>query len=167
MMIAMALICEPSLLIADEPTTALDVTIQAQILDLLLSLREKTGMGIIFITHNLAAVAEICDTVSVMYGGHIVEQGSADDIFYRHSHPYTDGLLLSMPRLDIGKKSRLIPIEGTPINLLDVNPGCPFASRCSHCMKICINHLPPEEKTADGITLKCWKNASERMRAKT
>jgi oligopeptide transport system ATP-binding protein len=141
-MIAMSLICEPRLLIADEPTTALDVTIQAQILDLMKSVKERTDMAIIFITHNLAVIAEICDKVSVMYGGHIVEQGSVDDIFYNPAHPYTKGLLRSMPRLDETQADRLIPIEGTPINMLDPNPGCPFAPRCDSCMRICVKEMP-------------------------
>ncbi|MDR0557515.1 MAG: ABC transporter ATP-binding protein [Treponema sp.] len=145
-MIAMGLICEPRLLIADEPTTALDVTIQAQILELMKAIQQKTGMAIIFITHNLAVIAEICDTVAVMYGGHIVEQGTVEDIFYAPVHPYTKGLLRSMPRLDEEKTERLIPIEGSPINMLDPNPGCPFAPRCEFCMKICVRRNP--EKTA-------------------
>ncbi|MDR1218990.1 MAG: ABC transporter ATP-binding protein [Treponema sp.] len=165
-MIAMALICEPQLLIADEPTTALDVTIQAQILELMKAIQQKTGMAIIFITHNLAVIAEICDTVAVMYGGHIVEQGTVEDIFYAPVHPYTKGLLRSMPRLDEEKAERLIPIEGSPINMLDPNPGCPFAPRCEFCMKICVRQNP--EKTsvkrgddakgfsADGHRAACW-----------
>ncbi|MDR0375372.1 MAG: ABC transporter ATP-binding protein [Treponema sp.] len=165
-MIAMALICEPQLLIADEPTTALDVTIQAQILELMKAIQQKTGMAIIFITHNLAAIAEICDTVGVMYGGHIVEQGTVEDIFYTPLHPYTKGLLRSMPRLDKERADRLIPIEGSPINMLDPNPGCPFAPRCESCMKICVRQHP--EKTtihrdhgekgfsASGHRVACW-----------
>ncbi|AEF86856.1 oligopeptide transport ATP-binding protein OppD [Treponema primitia ZAS-2] len=143
-MIAMALLCEPQLLIADEPTTALDVTIQAQILELMKDIKEKTRMAVIFITHNLAVIAEICDTVLVMYGGHIAEQGTVEDIFYAPAHPYTRGLLRSMPRIDAEEATRLIPIEGTPINMLDPNPGCPFAPRCESCMRICIQQLPPE-----------------------
>ena len=142
-MIAMGLICEPKLLIADEPTTALDVTIQAQILELMKGIQERTQMAVIFITHNLAVIAEICDKVLVMYGGHIVEQGSVNDIFYESSHPYTKGLLRSMPRLDDEKAERLIPIDGTPINMLDPNPGCPFAPRCDFCMRICVREMPP------------------------
>jgi oligopeptide transport system ATP-binding protein len=165
-MIAMGLICEPQLLIADEPTTALDVTIQAQILELMKAIQQKTGMAIIFITHNLAVIAEICDTVAVMYGGHIVEQGTIEDIFYAPVHPYTKGLLRSMPRLDEEKAERLIPIEGSPINMLDPNPGCPFAPRCEFCMKICVRQNP--EKTsvkrgsdakgfsAGGHRISCW-----------
>ena len=137
-MIAMALICDPKLLIADEPTTALDVTIQAQILELMKDLQKKTGMAIIFITHNLGVVAEICDHVSVMYAGHIMEQGKVDDIFYSPAHPYTKGLMRSMPNLDDDKGKRLIPIEGTPVDLLDPPKGCAFGPRCEHCMKVCL-----------------------------
>ena len=155
-MIAMGLICEPRLLIADEPTTALDVTIQAQILDLMKAIQQKTRMAVIFITHNLAAIAEICDTVSVMYGGHIVEQGTVEDIFYRPAHPYTRGLLRSMPRIDEERAERLIPIEGTPINMLEPNPGCPFAPRCEFCMKICVRRMPPETEAQAGHRQICW-----------
>jgi oligopeptide transport system ATP-binding protein len=155
-MIAMGLICEPRLLIADEPTTALDVTIQAQILELMKSIQEKTGMAVIFITHNLAVIAEICDTVSVMYGGHIVEQGPVGDIFYRPVHPYTQGLLRSMPRIDARESERLVPIEGTPINMLDPNPGCPFAPRCGRCMKICVTRFPPRSLVTEKHRAYCW-----------
>ncbi|MDR3146930.1 MAG: ABC transporter ATP-binding protein [Treponema sp.] len=155
-MIAMGLICEPQLLIADEPTTALDVTIQAQILELMKAIQEKTRMAVIFITHNLAVIAEICDTVSVMYGGHIVEQGTVGDIFYRSVHPYTRGLLRSMPRIDAERSERLIPIEGTPINMLEPNPGCPFAPRCGSCMRICLSRFPPESRIAEKHRVYCW-----------
>lgn len=142
-MIAMGLICSPKLLIADEPTTALDVTIQAQILELMKDLQKKTGMGIIFITHNLGVVAEICDKVSVMYAGRIVEQGLVNDIFYEPAHPYTLGLLRSMPRVDAEEYERLIPIEGTPVDMLNPPDGCPFAPRCESCMQICLKKMPP------------------------
>ena len=155
-MIAMSLICEPQILIADEPTTALDVTIQAQILELMKSIKERTNMAIIFITHNLAVIAEICDKVSVMYGGHIVEQGSVDEIFYQPSHPYTKGLLRSMPRLDEEKAERLIPIEGTPINMLNPNPGCPFAPRCESCMRICVKKIPAPLSLNENHYASCW-----------
>jgi oligopeptide transport system ATP-binding protein len=161
-MIAMALIGEPRLLIADEPTTALDVTIQAQILELMKRITEKTRMAVIFITHNLAVVAEICDKVSVMYGGHIVEQGTAEDIFYRPRHPYTQGLLRSMPRIDDESNRRLIPIEGTPINMLEPNPGCPFAPRCVSCMKICVRELPPASVLTQDHSASCWLLAPEK-----
>jgi oligopeptide transport system ATP-binding protein len=163
-MIAMGLICEPALLIADEPTTALDVTIQAQILELIGSMRRKNGMSVIFITHNLAAIAEICDTVAVMYGGRIMEQGAVEDIFYKPVHPYTRGLLLSMPRLDREKAERLIPIEGSPINMLNPRPGCPFAPRCEFCMKICVRKNPATE-SVDGSAshyAACWLIAKKR-----
>lgn len=155
-MIAMGLICEPQLLIADEPTTALDVTIQAQILELMKAVQGKNRMAVIFITHNLGVIAEICDTVSVMYGGHIVEQGTVGDIFYRSAHPYTQGLLRSMPRIDAEQGERLIPIEGTPINMLDPNPGCPFAPRCGRCMKICLTRFPPRSLTGENHRVYCW-----------
>ena len=155
-MIAMSLICEPQILIADEPTTALDVTIQAQILELIKAVKERTGMAVIFITHNLAVIADICDKVSVMYGGHIVEQGGVDDIFYQPGHPYTKGLLRSMPRLDEEKAEKLIPIEGTPINMLDPNPGCPFAPRCESCMRICVRAVPPPSSLGGNHYAACW-----------
>jgi oligopeptide transport system ATP-binding protein len=155
-MIAMGLICEPQLLIADEPTTALDVTIQAQILELMKAVRERTHMAIIFITHNLAVIAEVCDKVSVMYGGYIVEQGKVEEIYYQPSHPYTKGLLRSMPRLDDFGDERLIPIEGTPINMLNPNPGCPFAPRCESCMKICTKEMPAPASLGGGHEACCW-----------
>jgi oligopeptide/dipeptide ABC transporter ATP-binding protein len=154
--IALALAQNCELLIADEPTTALDVTIQAQILELMKKIKEKTYMGIIFITHNMGVIAEICDTVAVMYGGYMVEQGTVEDIFYVPLHPYTKGLLRSMPRIDKEKSERLIPIEGTPINMLDPNPGCPFAPRCGSCMKICVNSMPPETIFAENHRSRCW-----------
>jgi oligopeptide transport system ATP-binding protein len=155
-MIAMGFICDPQLLIADEPTTALDVTIQAQILELMKAVRERTHMAIIFITHNLAVIAEICDKVSVMYGGYIVEQGKVEEIYYQPSHPYTKGLLRSMPRLDNYGDERLIPIEGTPINMLNPNPGCPFAPRCESCMRLCTREMPPPASLGDGHEACCW-----------
>ena len=155
-MIAMALICDPKLLIADEPTTALDVTIQAQILRLMKDLQERVNTSIIFITHNLGVVAEICDRVSVMYGGHIVEQGTVDEIFYNPQHPYTKGLLASMPRLDDEKKQKLIPIEGTPIDLLNPPSGCNFGPRCAHCMKICTKMKPQFTDLGKGHISACW-----------
>ena len=146
-MIAMAMICHPKLLIADEPTTALDVTIQAQILELMKDLQKQTGMAIIFITHNLGVVAEICDKVTVMYAGHIMEQGKVDD---------TKGLLRSMPNLAEEERTRLIPIEGTPVDLLDPPKGCSFGPRCEHCMKICLNNQPPMVDVGDGHLSACW-----------
>ena len=165
-MIAMALICSPKLLIADEPTTALDVTIQAQILELMKDIQKKTGMAIIFITHNLGVVAEICDRVSVMYAGHIVEQGSVHDIFYRPAHPYTRGLLRSMPRVDELEHERLIPIEGTPVDLLNPPAGCAFGPRCDNCMKICLSRRPPIiEVGEDGHLSACWLQVKEMKEA--
>jgi oligopeptide transport system ATP-binding protein len=155
-MIAMSLICEPQILIADEPTTALDVTIQAQILELMKTIKERTNMAVIFITHNLAVIAEICDRVSVMYGGHIVEQGRVDDIFYNAGHPYTKGLLRSMPRLDEEKAERLTQIEGAPINMLNPNPGCPFAPRCESCMRICVREMPASVSLGENHHVCCW-----------
>ena len=162
-MIAMGLICHPQLLIADEPTTALDVTIQAQILDLMKNLQKKTGMGIIFITHNLGVVADICDKVSVMYAGKIVEQGPVDDIFYKPAHPYTKGLLRSMPRVDAESYERLIPIEGTPVDMLNPPEGCPFAPRCEHCMKICLKKMPPYVEVGEKHRSACWLRVQELM----
>ena len=164
-MIAMALICDPKLLIADEPTTALDVTIQAQILELMKDLQKKTGMAIIFITHNLGVVAEICDHVSVMYAGHIMEQGIVDDIFYHPAHPYTRGLMRSMPNLDDEKGKRLIPIEGTPVDLLDPPKGCAFGPRCEHCMKVCLTKKPPMTEVGEGHRSACWLHVMEQIQS--
>ena len=165
-MIAMALICKPKLLIADEPTTALDVTIQAQILDLMKEIQQKTGMGILFITHNLGVVAEICDNVSVMYAGRIVEQGGVEDIFYRPGHPYTLGLLRSMLRVDVGSRERLIPIPGTPVDMLDPPPGCPFAPRCESCMQVCLEKAPPDVTLGEGHRAACWLRVREQLQAR-
>lgn len=166
-MIAMGLICHPKLLIADEPTTALDVTIQAQIIELMKALQKKTGMGIIFITHNLGVVAEICDKVSVMYAGKIVEQGPVNDIFYSPSHPYTEGLLRSMPRVDAENYERLIPIEGTPVDMLNPPEGCPFAPRCEHCRKICLKKMPPYVEVSPEHRSACWLRVEELKNKKT
>ena len=160
-MIAMALSCNASLFIADEPTTALDVTIQAQILELMKNLQKKTKMGIIFITHNLGVVADICDKVSVMYAGKIVEQGPVDDIFYEPAHPYTVGLLRSMPRVDAESYERLIPIEGTPVDMLNPPEGCPFAPRCEKCMKICLKKMPPYVEVGENHRSACWLRVQE------
>ena len=165
-MIAMGLICHPKLLIADEPTTALDVTIQAQILELMKELQKKTHMGIVFITHNLGVVAEICDKVSVMYAGKIVEQGPVNDIFYTPGHPYTVGLLRSMPRVDADSYERLIPIEGTPVDMLNPPEGCPFAPRCEHAMKVCLQKMPPYVELGDGHRSACWLRVQEQVNAK-
>lgn len=155
-MIAISLACRPKLLIADEPTTALDVTIQAQIIDLLKDLQEKLGSSIIIITHNLGVVADIAQRVVVMYAGKIVEQGTVDDIFYHAQHPYTWGLLNSVLRLDDDEKGELVPIEGMPPDLLAPPPGCAFAPRCPHAMKICLTEDPQDQIIQDEHTVACW-----------
>ena len=162
-MIAIALACEPKLLIADEPTTALDVTIQAQILELMMELKEKLGMAIIMITHDLGVVTSMCDRIAVMYAGRIVEYGTTDDIFYNPKHEYTKGLLRSIPRLDAKEHERLVPIEGTPIDLLNPPAGCPFAPRCSNCMKICLREMAPVTTFDDVHYTQCWMNQKEQM----
>lgn len=162
-MIAIALACEPKLLIADEPTTALDVTIQAQILELMMDLKKKLGMAIIMITHDLGVVASMCDKIAVMYAGRIVEYGTTDDIFYNPKHEYTKGLLKSIPRLDAKEHERLVPIEGTPIDLLNPPAGCPFAPRCSNCMKICLREMAPVTTFDDVHYTQCWMNQKEQM----
>ena len=162
-MIAIALACEPKLLIADEPTTALDVTIQAQILELMMELKDKLGMAIILITHDLGVVASMCDKIAVMYAGRIVEYGTTDDIFYNPKHEYTKGLLKSIPRLDAKEHERLVPIEGTPIDLLNPPAGCPFAPRCSNCMKICLREMAPVTTFDDVHYTQCWMNQKEQM----
>ena len=164
-MIAMGLICHPKLLIADEPTTALDVTIQAQILELMKERQKKNHMGIIFITHNLGVVAEVCDKVSVMYAGKMVEQGPVDDIFYQPGHPYTMGLLRSMPRVDAESYERLIPIEGTPVDMLNPPEGCPFAPRCEHAMKVCLQKMPPYVELGDNHRAACWLRVQDAINA--
>lgn len=155
-MIAMALAGSPKVLIADEPTTALDVTIQAQILELLKDIQKKTGMAIVLITHDLGIVADMADDIIVMYGGKIVEQGTVYSIFQNPRHPYTKGLIRSLPDINT-KGSKLIPIPGNPIDLLHLPKGCAFAPRCEDCMKVCINHMPDDYKEADGHITSCWK----------
>lgn len=155
-MIAMALSCAPKLLIADEPTTALDVTIQAQIMDLLEEIRVKTNTAIILITHDLGVVASSADRVAVMYAGKIVELGTAEDIFYRSSHPYTKALLRSLPTTEMDRSVRLVSIAGTPPDLLNPPVGCGFASRCVNCMKICKAELPPQFEVEQQHTSACW-----------
>ena len=142
-MIAMALACEPDILIADEPTTALDVTIQAQILELMQSLQKKMGMAVILVTHDLGVIADMCDNIIVMYGGHICERGTADEIFYNPRHEYTKGLLRSIPNVN-NMKEKLVPIAGTPINVLNLPKGCAFCARCDEAMKICLEQQPEE-----------------------
>lgn len=155
-MIAIALACEPKLLIADEPTTALDVTIQAQILELMQELRQKLGMSIIMITHDLGVVASMCERIAVMYAGHIVEYGTADEIFYEPKHEYTKGLINSIPKLSAQEIERLVPIEGQPVDLLNPLAGCPFAPRCANCMKICLREMPPKTEHSDTHYSHCW-----------
>lgn len=164
-MIAIALACEPKLLIADEPTTALDVTIQAQILELMMELKDKLGMAIIMITHDLGIVASMCERIAVMYAGHIVEYGTTDDIFYNPRHEYTKGLIRSIPRMDIKEHERLVPIEGTPVDMLNPPAGCPFAPRCDKCMKICLREMPPVTEFDDIHYTQCWMNQKEEMEA--
>ena len=160
-MIAMALGCEPKLLIADEPTTALDVTIQAQIIELMMDLKNKLGMAIIMITHDLGVVASICDRIAVMYAGKIVESGLTDDIFYNPKHEYTKGLLKSIPKMYEADYERLVPIEGSPVDMLNPPKGCPFASRCDSCMKICLREMPPVKNFSDIHYSQCWLNEIE------
>lgn len=155
-MIAIALACEPKLLIADEPTTALDVTIQAQILELMQELRQKLGMSIIMITHDLGVVASMCEKIAVMYAGHIVEYGTADEIFYNPCHKYTKGLIRSIPKLNVEQTERLIPIEGQPVDLLNPPAGCPFAPRCRACMKVCLDRMPPKTELSETHYSHCW-----------
>ncbi len=159
-MIAMALACEPDILIADEPTTALDVTIQAQILELMNSLQKELGMAIIMITHDLGVVAQMCDEVIVMYAGSICEQGTADEIFYNPRHEYTKGLLSSIPTTsNTGEK--LKPITGTPIDLLNMPEGCPFAPRCDAAMKICIHKAAEPMDINENHRARCWMNVKK------
>ena len=156
-MIAMALACEPDILIADEPTTALDVTIQAQILDLMKSLQEELGMAIIMITHDLGVVAQLCDEVIVMYAGSICEQGTAEEIFYNPKHEYTKGLMRSIPTADTAG-TKLQPIAGTPIDLLNMPVGCPFAPRCDNAMKICLRERCQRMLINSDHAAACWMN---------
>ncbi|MEG1523902.1 MAG: ABC transporter ATP-binding protein [Clostridia bacterium] len=156
-MIAMALACEPDILIADEPTTALDVTIQAQILELMQDLQKKLGMAIILITHDLGVIADMCDEIIVMYAGRVCERGTADEIFYNPKHEYTKGLLRSIPSI-VGKQGRLIPIAGSPVDQLNLPTGCAFASRCDKAMKICLNQCPEEIPINACHMASCWMN---------
>ena len=158
-MIAMALACEPDILIADEPTTALDVTIQAQILELMQKLQKEMGMAIIMITHDLGVVAQMCDEVIVMYAGTICEQGTVEEIFYNPRHSYTRGLLRSIPTLE--HSGRLRPIAGSPIDLLNMPQGCPFAPRCEDAMKICLKKRCERTAINDRHYAACWLNHKE------
>ena len=161
-MIAMALACEPDILIADEPTTALDVTIQAQILELIADLQKKMGMAVILVTHDLGVIADMCDNIIVMYGGHICERGTADEIFYNSRHEYTKGLLRSIPNVN-NMKQKLIPIAGTPINILNLPAGCAFCTRCDEAMKICLEQQPEEMVINDDHYASCWMNVKKEL----
>lgn len=155
-MIAIALACDPKILIADEPTTALDVTIQAQIMDLIGDLQKKLNTSVIMITHDLGVVADTAHRIQVMYAGQIIERGSTDEIFYNPKHPYTLALLQSVPRLDTKHKGKLYSLEGTPPNLIRPPKGCPFASRCEQCMKICKEQMPKVTEITDTHKVCCW-----------
>jgi oligopeptide transport system ATP-binding protein len=160
-MIAIALASNPKLLIADEPTTALDVTIQAQIIDLMRDLKTKLDTAIILITHDLGVVADLAERVLVMYGGKIVESGSVKEIFYNPKHPYTWGLLKSVPRLDDDNKERLVPILGQPPDLFKPPVGCPFYPRCDYAMKVCVEHMPLMDQVSEGHDTACWLTHSD------
>ena len=164
-MIAMALACEPDILIADEPTTALDVTIQAQILELIQELQKKMGMAVILVTHDLGVIADMCDNIVVMYGGRICERGTAREIFYNPKHEYTRGLLRSIPSAtnEGGKRKKLVPISGTPINMLNLPKGCAFCARCDSAMKICLTEPPEELWINDEHKAACWLNVRDAM----
>jgi oligopeptide transport system ATP-binding protein len=155
-MIATALSCNPKLLIADEPTTALDVTIQAQILELMKNLQKEIKTSIIIITHDLGVIAEVCTDIIVMYGGMMMEKGTADEIFYNPKHPYTVGLHNSIPRMDRLQKERLIPIAGSPPDLMHPPSGCPFSPRCPHAMQICLDKAAPMVSLSETHTSACW-----------
>ena len=159
-MIAMALCCEPDILIADEPTTALDVTIQAQILELMQDLQKKMGMSIIMVTHDLGVIASMCDEILVMYGGRVCERGTADAIFYHPAHEYTKGLLHSIPRAE-NMNEKLVPIGGTPINLLNMPKGCAFCPRCENALNICLEKLPDEYRVGPDHLAACWMNIKD------
>ncbi len=157
-MLAMALSCDPRLLIADEPTTALDVTIQAQIVHLVKSLQDLLGMAVMWITHDLGLVAELAQTINVMYAGSIVERGDVLDIYKRPRHPYTIGLLGSLPRLDEPPGTKLVSIPGQPPDLIDLSPGCPFAERCGYKVDRCMEHMPKLSPTDDmSHVVACWR----------
>ena len=163
-MIAMALACEPDILIADEPTTALDVTIQAQILELMQDLQKKLGMAVILVTHDLGVIADMCDNIIVMYGGRICERGTAREIFYNPKHEYTKGLLRSIPNVNNMKK-KLVPIAGTPINMLNLPAGCAFCTRCDAAMKICLSEHPEEMAINENHRAACWINVRDQLMA--
>lgn len=155
-MIATALSCNPKLLIADEPTTALDVTIQAQILEVLRKLKDEVDASIIFITHDLGVISEICKNVIVMYGGMMMEKGTVEEIFYNPKHPYTQGLQASIPKVHLGEKTRLVPIEGSPPDLMNPPKGCPFSPRCPYAMEICLKEHAPMTQLTETQQSACW-----------
>ncbi len=156
--IAIALACDPKIIIADEPTTALDVTIQAQVLELISNLKEEIDSGIIMITHDLGVVASICDRIAIMYGGKIVEEGTTDEIFYSPKHPYTKGLLSCISNPDEIERKELHPIPGSPPDLLNIENNCPFADRCEEAMKVCKMAMPKPEKFSETHFCSCWLN---------
>ena len=159
-MIAMALACEPDILIADEPTTALDVTIQAQILELIQDIQAKMGMAVILVTHDLGVIADLCDNIIVMYGGRICERGTAREIFYNPKHEYTKGLLRSIPTT-ANMNKKLVPIAGTPINMLNLPKGCAFCPRCDAAMKVCLSEVPEELAINENHKASCWINVRD------
>jgi oligopeptide/dipeptide ABC transporter, ATP-binding protein, C-terminal domain len=161
-MIAMSLCCEPKLLIADEPTTALDVTIQAQIIDLMRELKERTNMGILLITHDMGVITDICEKVIVMYGGQVVESAAVKGLYKHPAHPYTRGLLECLPRLISDTDEPLKPIEGSPVDLLNPPAGCPFAPRCGQCMKVCLIEQPPQFVIGPEHYAACWLHALDK-----
>ncbi len=160
-MIAMGLSCNPEILIADEPTSALDVTIQAQILELMKDLTKRLGTAVIMITHSLGVVAGMCDTIYVMYAGRVVERGRTVDIFANPKHPYTRGLIKSVPRLDKKNEDRLYSIQGQPPNVIDLPPCCPFWPRCESAMNICQTKYPPPAFFENGHCTSCWLYSEE------
>ncbi|MEG0774952.1 ABC transporter ATP-binding protein [Clostridium sp.] len=155
-MIAIALACNPKILIADEPTTALDVTIQAQIMDLIGDLQEKLGTAVVLVTHDLGVVADVADRIQVMYAGQIIERGTVDEIFANPQHPYTWALLQSVPRLDTKNKDTLYSLQGTPPDLIKPPVGCPFAARCEYCMQVCLEEMPEGTVISDTHEVLCW-----------
>ena len=156
--IAIALACDPKIIIADEPTTALDVTIQAQVLELISNLKDEIDSGIIMITHDLGVVASICDRIAIMYGGKIVEEGTTDEIFYDPKHPYTKGLLSCISNPDEIERKELHPIPGSPPDLLNIENNCPFADRCEQAMKVCKMAMPEPEQFSETHFCSCWLN---------
>lgn len=156
--IAIALACDPKIIIADEPTTALDVTIQAQVLELISNLKEEIDSGIIMITHDLGVVASICDRIAIMYGGKIVEEGTTDEIFYNPKHPYTKGLLSCISNPEELERKELHPIPGSPPDLLNIEENCPFADRCDHAMKVCKMAMPKAKSFSETHFCSCWLN---------